>query len=331
MLHGMGHEVSGISLDPQPGALFERAGIQAFIAADTRSDLRVEEETVLALRRAAPDVVVHLAAQPLVRKSYADPRTTFETNVLGTLNLLQAVAETGTVKAAVIVTTDKVYRNVGKARGYIEDDPLGGLDPYSASKAMADILATSWASSFNGCSIGIARAGNVIGGGDVSPDRLLPDLVRSFTQGSPARLRAPSSVRPWQHVLDCLQGYMRLVDHLLSNHVTGDAWNFGPDAGAFKTVEQATTRAAAHWGPGASWETVADNGPHEEAILTLNSDKARSELGWTDYLSFDEAIQWTIQWEKDVLNGRDPREVTQEQIADFAARSAGGGSAVPAP
>ncbi len=323
MLHGMGHEVSGISLDPQPGALFERAGIQAFIAADTRSDLRVYDETLLALRRAAPDVVVHLAAQPLVRKSYVDPRTTFETNVVGTLNLLQAVAETGTVKAAIIVTTDKVYRNVGKAQGYVEDDPLGGHDPYSASKAMADILTTSWASSLDGCSIGIARAGNVIGGGDVSEDRLFPDLVRSFASGEPAGLRAPASVRPWQHVLDCLQGYLALVDHLLDTQSAGDAWNFGPDPGSFKSVAQAATVAAESWGAGASWEVVADNGPHEASMLTLDSTKARTQLDWSDRLSFEEAIEWTIRWEKEVQSGREAWDVTQEQIAEYFARSIG--------
>lgn len=321
MLQSLGHQVSGLSLDPLSNSLFLRTGLAEIVAGDLRVDIRDTVATARGVARVAPDVVIHMAAQPLVRASYLDPRTTIETNVNGTFNVLQAIAKTESVKAAVIVTTDKVYRNVGKAQGYVEDDPLGGHDPYSASKAMADILTTSWASSFDGCSIGIARAGNVIGGGDVSEDRLFPDLVRSFASGESAGLRAPASVRPWQHVLDCLQGYLALVDHLLDTHSAGDAWNFGPDPESFKTVAQAATVAAESWGAGASWESVADNGPHEASMLTLDSTKARTQLDWSDRLSFEEAIEWTIRWSKEVEAGRDPREVTQEQISAFADRA----------
>ena len=321
MLQQYSHEVSGISLDPRNLSLFERANVSNLLEWDGRADIVDPRRVEAAIEQCAPEVVIHMAAQPLVRASYLDPRTTIETNVNGTFNVLQAIAKTESVRAAVIVTTDKVYRNVGKAQGYVEDDPLGGHDPYSASKAMADILTTSWASSFDGCSIGIARAGNVIGGGDVSEDRLFPDLVRSFASGEPAGLRAPASVRPWQHVLDCLQGYLALVDHLLDTHSAGDAWNFGPDPGSFKTVAQAATVAAELWGDGASWESVADNGPHEASMLTLDSTKARDQLGWSDRLSFEEAIEWTIRWSKEVEAGRDPWEVTQEQIAAFADRA----------
>ena len=321
VLHELGHQVIGLSLDPLPLALFQRAGISDKVHKDCRIDIREAQAVDNAFRKNRPEVVVHMAAQPLVRASYINPRTTIETNVNGTFNVLQAIAKTESVKAAVIVTTDKVYRNVGKAQGYVEDDSLGGHDPYSASKAMADILTTSWASSFDGCSIGIARAGNVIGGGDVSEDRLFPDLVRSFASGEPAGLRAPASVRPWQHVLDCLQGYLALVDHLLDTHSAGDAWNFGPEPGSFKTVAQAATVAAESWGAGASWEVVADNGPHEASMLTLDSTKARTQLGWSDRLSFEEAIEWTIRWSKEVEAGSDPWEVTQEQIAAFADRA----------
>lgn len=239
-LQSLGHQVSGLALDPLSNSLFLRAGLAEIVAGDVRADIRDPHAVEIALKRCAPNVVVHLAAQPLVRTSYLDPRTTIETNVNGTFNVLQAITKTESVKAAVIVTTDNVYRNVGKAQGYVEDDPLGGHDPYSASKAMADILTTSWASSFDGCSIGIARAGNVIGGGDVSEDRLFPDLVRSFGLGEPAGLRAPASVRPWRHVSDCLQEYIDLLDHLLDTDSAGDAWNLEPDPGSFKTVVQAT-------------------------------------------------------------------------------------------
>jgi CDP-glucose 4,6-dehydratase len=317
----LGHNVSGLALDPLAGAHFVTAEVTERMTTDARVDIRDSDKTIETIAREEPDVVIHMAAQPLVRASYLDPRTTIETNVNGTFNVLQTITKTESVKAAVIVTTDKVYQNVGKAQGYVEDDPLGGHDPYSASKAMADILTTSWASSFDGCSIGIARAGNVIGGGDVSEDRLFPDLVRSFASGEPAGLRAPASVRPWQHVLDCLQGYLALVDHLLDTHSAGDAWNFGPDPGSFRTVAQAATVAAESWGAGASWEVVADNGPHEASMLTLDSTKARDQLGWSDRLSFEEAIEWTIRWSKEVEAGRDPWEVTQEQIAAFADRA----------
>lgn len=318
MLQMIGHEVSGISLDPLRGSLFERAGVFAVLEHHLRIDIRDPRRLETAVSECAPDIVVHMAAQPLVRASYLDPRTTVETNVNGTFNVLQAIANTKSVRAALIVTTDKVYRNVGKTEGYVESDPLGGHDPYSASKAMADILTTSWASSFGTCSIGIARAGNVIGGGDVSTDRLFPDLVRSFAQGESAQLRAPGSVRPWQHVLDCLQGYLALVDHLLENEVAGDAWNFGPDPASFKTVGEAATAAADVWGKGASWEAVADGGPYEAAMLTLDSTKARTQLGWRDRLTFEEAVEWTMRWSKEVKAGRDPWTMTQEQIAAFA-------------
>ena len=323
LLHGLGHEVSGISLDPSPDALFLRAGIADMLSEDVRADIRDWHAVQSAFSGCAPDVVIHMAAQPLVRMSYLDPRTTLETNVNGTFNILDAIAEDGRVKAALVVTTDKVYYNLGQTEGYVENDPLGGRDLYSASKAMADILTTSWTSSFDSCSIGIARAGNVIGGGDVSIDRLFPDIVRAFAQGSAAQIRAPASVRPWQHVLDCLQGYLMLIDHLLATHVKGDAWNFGPKPGEFKTVEEATSAAAEYWGPEASWGAVADSGPHEEVMLTLDSNKARTELGWRDHLSFDEAVEWTIRWAKDVHEGKDPRDVTMQQIMDFAERASG--------
>lgn len=318
ILRGLDHEVSGLALDPLPESLFLRASLAELLADDFRTDVRDTHAVETVVKRCAPEIVIHMAAQPLVRASYIDPRTTVETNVNGTFNVLQAIANAQSVKAAVIVTTDKVYHNVGKVQGYVEGDPLGGHDPYSASKAMADILTSSWAPSFNGCSIGIARAGNVIGGGDVSRDRLFPDLVRSFAQGEVAQLRAPASVRPWQHVLDCLQGYLALVDHLLHNPVSGDAWNFGPDPGSFKTVGEVATVAAEAWGQGAMWEAVAEDGPHEASLLTLDSTKARTQLGWGDRLSFDQAVEWTMQWSKDVEAGRDPWKVTQEQITAFA-------------
>ena len=185
MLHRAGHQVSGLALDPFRDALYERADLVELLRHDLRCDVRDRDATVAAIGEVAPEVVVHLAAQPLVRASYQDPRGTIETNVLGTLSVLEGIAAVGGIKAAVMVTTDKVYRNVGQLDGYREADALGGHDPYSASKAMADILISSWVDSFPGAPTAIARAGNVIGGGDVSADRLLPDLLRGFATGQP--------------------------------------------------------------------------------------------------------------------------------------------------
>jgi CDP-glucose 4,6-dehydratase len=204
LLSSAGHEVSGISLNPVEGSLFSRVRPRDLLNADVRLDIRDAAAVHEQIARIAPDVVIHLAAQPLVRESYRDPRGTFDTNVWGTINVLEATRRTESVQATLIVTTDKVYRNDGRSTGYVESDPLGGHDPYSASKAMADLATQSWRASYPGTPIAIARAGNVIGGGDVSPDRLMPDLIAAFATGTPARIRNPRAIRPWQHVLDCL-------------------------------------------------------------------------------------------------------------------------------
>ena len=317
LLQRRGHLVSGIALDPEPGCLFEVASMSGSLAHDLRCDVRDGQAIVDLVSDVAPDVVIHMAAQPLVRASYADPRWTMETNVMGTLSVLEAVAATESVRAALVVTTDKVYRNVGQAAGYVEGDALGGRDPYSASKAMADILVASWVDSFGGCPIAIARAGNVIGGGDVSSDRLLPDLLRAFAATEPARLRYPDAVRPWQHVLDCLHGYLLLVDMLLDGGGAG-AWNFGPDPDAFRTVAETADLAARVWGPGASWTNDRGEHLHEEALLTLDASRARRELGWHDVLGFEEAVTWTVDWARRVRAGEQARDVTLEQIDAYS-------------
>jgi CDP-glucose 4,6-dehydratase len=276
----------------------------------------------VAIKESAPDFVFHLAAQPLVRLSYAEPRKTYETNAIGTLSVLEAMAATPSVKGGIVVTTDKVYKNVGQAHGYVETDALGGHDPYSASKAMADILTSSWISSFGGPRTAIARAGNVIGGGDVSADRLFPDLMRSFSAGTPAQLRNPLAVRPWQHVLDCLHGYVMLAESIMATLDQGadaGAWNFGPDSEAFRTVGEAADLAAAAWGPGASWEVDSSSHPHEAHMLTLDATKAKTELGWHNRLSFEDSFRWTVDWHKRVEAGESALNVTLAQIEAFEA------------
>ena len=318
MLRARGWEVSGLALDPEPGSLFEVADIGSLMTQDHRVDIRDAAGVQSAVRSIAPDAVFHMAAQPLVRESYRDPRITMETNVMGTFNVLEAVDVVGSAQASVIITTDKVYRNVNQEAGYMEDDPLGGHDPYSASKAMADLLTQSWVRSFGGPTTVIARAGNVIGGGDVSTDRLLPDLMRAFATGSPASIRYPNGVRPWQHVLDCLNGYLLLMDAALAGSVSRGEWNFGPGVESFRTVAEVADTAVGCWGAGALWVDTSDGEhPHEAELLALDAAAARQLLGWDDRLSFTEAVRWTVDWHKGVMSGLDAMQVCTEQLAQF--------------
>jgi len=315
-----GHEVFGLSLDPEPGSLFELAEVGELCAVDQRGDIRDPEVVKVAVKNAKPDVVVHMAAQPLVLDSYKRPRWTMETNVMGTLNVLEAVGLEEDVKALLVVTTDKVYRNNNQREGYIESDPLGGDDPYSASKAMADILTQSWSKSFPGTRTAVVRAGNVIGGGDVSPDRLLPDIVASLRNGTAPVLRHPDAVRPWQHVLDCLSGYRTLIDRLVTENedfVFEGGWNFGPSSDGFVTVGDITTKAMSHWGSSGSWTTDSSEKLHEAQLLALDSSRAKAELGWNNNLPVEQAVAWTLNWYRELDSGKSAREVTVRQIEDF--------------
>jgi CDP-glucose 4,6-dehydratase len=319
ILKQRGHLVSGVSLAPEVGSLFERANIGKYLENDIYCDIRDLSKLRTCFIDINPDVVIHFAAQSLVRESYRNPIVTFETNVTGTLNVLQASQQVSKLKAQLIVTTDKVYKNVSKSSGYVETEALGGQDPYSASKAMADIATQSWLSSFENVPTAIARSGNVLGGGDVCADRLIPDLIYSYSSGITPKLRAPNSVRPWQHVLDCLNGYLILVDALIDNKVDG-AWNFGPDENQSKTVADVSNIVAKVWGVEKSWENDLGNHPHEASKLILNSNKARIELRWFDKLSFEETVEWTTNWYKNVYSGKDPLGETLKNIRDFESK-----------
>lgn len=311
-----GHTVSGIALNPVEDALFTRVNLTNYLKNDIRCDIRDSKKLESHFKDVNPDVVIHLAAQALVRASYKNPMHTFETNVMGTLNVLKASQQISHLKAQLIITTDKVYKNLGKRSGYLESDALGGHDPYSASKAMADIAAQSWISSLENPPTAIARAGNVIGGGDVCADRLMPDLIHSYSAGFIPKLRAPSSVRPWQHVLDCLNGYLMLVENLIEGKSTG-VWNFGPDESQFKTVADVADIAGSIWGVEKCWESDHGDHPHEASLLMLNSNKARIELGWSDKLAFLESVEWTTNWYKNVVNGNQALKETQKNIREF--------------
>jgi CDP-glucose 4,6-dehydratase len=320
MLTEQGHQVSGLSLDPEPGSLYEVGSVGELIQHDIRGDIRSADTVRAAFESTSPDAVFHLAAQPLVRESYRDPRTTIETNLMGTYNVIEAISAIPSIQASVIITTDKVYRNVNQVQGYTESDPLGGHDPYSASKAMADILAQSWMLSFPGTPMAIARAGNVIGGGDVCQDRLMPDLMRGFSEGFDVSLRYPEAVRPWQHVLDCLTGYQLLMQELLArnpNVLAQPTWNFGPGPTNFRTVGEVADLAAQMWGSPASWSVPAKAHPHEAELLALDATVARQRLNWADRLDFSHAVEWTVEWTKDVNSGTDPRAATTSQIDQY--------------
>lgn len=321
MLHRLGHEVSGLALDPEPGALYEVANLGELVAHDFRGDIRNAEIVTDAFAKAQPELIMHLAAQPLVRRSYAEPRFTYETNVMGTYNVLEAAQSLSGLRAIVMVTTDKVYRNVNRAEGYREDEPLGGDDPYSSSKAMADLLIQSWVKSFPGVPTAIVRGGNVIGGGDVSADRLLVDLIAGFAAERPIEIRYPDAVRPWQHVLDCLNGYLAVAAALTHGQGQG-AWNIGPDERSFVPVRSIADASAKLWGSTAGWNDVSGgNHLHEANLLALDATRARTELNWEDLIPYPESLEWTIDWAKRFSSGEDARALTSEQVDRFLAQA----------
>jgi CDP-glucose 4,6-dehydratase len=315
MLQMQGHTVSGISLDPQDKSLFNQVSLKDSFEYDFRIDIRKSVELHTVIQRINPEVIIHLAAQSLVRESYKDPIGTFETNVLGTVNLLEATRGLSNLKATLIITTDKVYKNFNHLRGYVETDPLGGDDPYSASKAAADLATQSWIKSFATSTVAIARAGNVIGGGDWAADRIIPDLVAAYSSSHLPTLRNPNAIRPWQHVLDCLNGYQMLVNKMLTSGAGGE-WNFGPSLEEKHTVGELTTQIANHFGiTGSAWNLDSTIQPHEAGYLLLDSSKARVELDWSDRLNFNDSINWSIGWYKDKEIA--PLEKTKAQIQQF--------------
>ena len=315
-LESMGHEVSGIALDPEANSLFDRANVSESLLNDFRIDIRKSDEVKAAVLQVNPDVVFHMAAQPLVRESYLDPRYTFETNVMGTLSVLEAVSATESVKAHVVVTTDKVYRNINQVAGYLENDALGGFDPYSSSKAMADLLTQSWLSSFPGTPTTIVRAGNVIGGGDVSKDRLMPDLINAYMKNQVPVLRYPNSVRPWQHVLDCLNGYLMVSESLLTG-AEHPMINIGPDEESFVTVAKVAEMVATQLNVEPTWKLSEAIHPHEAGLLSLDASLAKSTFGWHNKLKFEETIKWTTEWYARVKHEENSREATLKQIETF--------------
>ena len=328
-LKHLGAEVRGYALDPATApSLFAEAGIGSVLD-DVRGDIRDVGALDRAMQQFAPAVVFHLAAQPLVRLSYVDPILTYETNVIGTAKVLDAVRRTPSVRAVVSVTTDKCYENKEWLWGYRETDPLGGYDPYSSSKACAEHVSSAYRTSFfpvakiaeHRVAVATARAGNVIGGGDWAEDRLIPDLVRGFLSGKPVAIRRPHAIRPWQHVLEPLHGYLTLAEKLLSDDPAryATAFNFGPAENDARPVGWIADRMVKTWAAGASWFQDGDPGVHEAGYLKLDASRARAELGWTPKLHLADALDWLIVWYRAHAAGEDMHRFTIDQIRNYEA------------
>jgi len=316
----LGADVTGFSLDPptEPN-LFKESGLKKQIK-DVRGDIRDLVALKKAFSESQPEIVFHLAAQPIVRTSYDDPITTYTSNAIGTLNVLEAVRRTPSVAAAIMITTDKVYRNEETFYGFREFDPLGGHDPYSASKACAEIIIESHRKSFfAGKRVASVRAGNVISGGDWAKDRIIPDLVRAFAEGKSLEMRNPSAMRPWQHVLEPLSGYLWLAAQMVTGKAEAGAWNFGPAEEDAIPVERIVKKAIDAWG-GGSYSVAKDAAAvHEAAFLKLDCSKAHALLHWHSIYGVDDAVSKTIGWYKAHLNGMNVWALTLKQIADYTA------------
>ena len=325
-LSHLGAQVAGFSVDiPTQPSNFEIAGLANDLTHYT-GDIRDRATLAKALDQFRPDIVFHLAAQPLVGRSYADPAITFETNAMGMVNVLECLRQRPSVAAAVLITSDKAYRNDEWCWGYRETDALGGHDPYSGSKSCAELVVHSYFHSFfrhGGTRVATTRAGNVIGGGDWAEDRIVPDCIRAWTRGERVVVRSPQATRPWQHVLEPLSGYLLLGERLIANQssLNGEAFNFGPDAIVNQTVAQLIDAMCVQW-PGTQWhvpEGMAQRG-HEATLLKLSCDKALFHLKWRSALEFPETVKFTVDWYRHWHEQRGPmREFARAQIDDYTA------------
>lgn len=318
-LQSLGADVTGYSLEPPTKpSLFDEANVYTGMTSII-GDIRDRKNLSDAFAEAQPEIVFHMAAQPLVRASYREPIETFETNVMGTLHVCEAMRSAGSVRAAVIITTDKCYENRELDKPFTEDQPLGGRDPYSASKGCTEIAAASWRESFLSSdldtALATARAGNVIGGGDWAEDRLLPDIFRALGKGEAVRIRSPHSIRPWQHVLEPLSGYLSLAERLyVHGKEYAEGWNFGPDLDDAQPVEEVVRQMCSIWGDNATW--VVDHGehPHEAQFLKLDITKAKTKLDWHPVWRLPEALRQSTIWQKAWIQGHDMRKLCLEQI-----------------
>jgi CDP-glucose 4,6-dehydratase len=321
LLNRLGAKVAGYALSPpsEPN-LFTVAGVEE-LGQNWIADIRDAEKLTRCLGEFAPDVVLHMAAQSLVRESYRAPVETFDVNVLGTVQVLEAARKAPSVKAVIVLTSDKSYENRETLQPYRESDPMGGHDPYSASKGCAELATAAYGRSFfqpgmTAASIASVRAGNVVGGGDWATDRLIADIARGLIAGEDIVIRRPDAIRPWQHVLDALHGYLRVAEHLLDDGpLPWEAWNFGPDAESEKPVETVARMACELWGkPGALMLKPDSHELHEATLLKLDSSKARNLLGWKPRWDFAATIRHTMDWYRNFADGNDMRAYSIAQI-----------------
>ena len=331
-LQGMRAQVIGYALAPhtQPN-LFEVAdvakGMRASLCGDVR-DLGSLKKVILQYK---PEIVVHMAAQALVHYSYQNPVETYATNVLGTVHVMDAVRQCGGVKVLISVTSDKCYDNKESTQGYQETDPMGGFDPYSSSKGCAELVTSAYRNSFfssknynqHGVAIASVRAGNVIGGGDWALDRLIPDCMRTIVTGDPVVIRNPKAIRPWQHVLEPIYGYLSLAEKLWDRGPQyAEAWNFGPDDNDVQPVSWIVDRLTQLWGQGARWEMDKLDHPHETSCLKLDCSKANTRLGWKPRLHLSSALEWIVEWYQNYYNKKEMRQFTKLQISQFESMEA---------
>ncbi len=326
LLNKLGATVYGYALTPPSNpSLYEAAKIDTLVDS-TIGDIRNYDLLLATLQRIQPDIVIHMAAQPLVRESYKNPRETYEINVMGTVNLLDAIRQIPSIKAIVNVTTDKCYENREWHWGYRENEPMGGYDPYSNSKGCSELVTSSFRNSFfnpktyteHGVALASARAGNVIGGGDWADDRLIPDFIRAISAGNEVKIRSPYAIRPWEHVLEPLTGYLTLAQALYTQGAPfAQAWNFGPDDSDARNVEWITKTICELWADNARYSVDTNPQPHEANYLKLDCSKAKAELGWYPKWNIHKTLESIVEWNKDFLNGVDARVITEKQIDDY--------------
>jgi CDP-glucose 4,6-dehydratase len=323
MLIGAGHEVTGYALapvgdSPDGRSFFDMADVKDHMHSFT-GDVRDGEALYRAMAEAQPEIVIHMAAQPLVRESYARPVYTYETNVMGTVNMLDAVRRLSCVKSVVNVTTDKVYDNIEKKRGYVETDRLDGYDPYSNSKSCSELVTHAYQRSFlgdAGVAVSTVRAGNVIGGGDFAKDRIVPDCARAAMKGETIVVRSPHSIRPFQFVLEPLRVYTELAIRQITEPELAGNYNVGPELSDCVTVGELTDMWVKAWGDGAAWEAQAVGGPHEAGLLMLDCTKVKEKLGWQPHSNIREAVRLSAEWYKTYASGGDIPALMDRQIAE---------------
>lgn len=328
-LNELGAKVIGYGLDPYTDKdNFVLSNLKDKMV-DIRGDIRDEKKLQEVFKKYKPEIVFHLAAQPLVRLSYEKPKETYETNVIGTLNVLECIRKCQNTKVGIMITTDKCYENKEQIWPYRESDPMGGYDPYSSSKGCCELLISSYRNSFmnpkdyeeHGKAVASVRAGNVIGGGDFSKDRIVPDCIKSLMNGETINIRSPKAVRPWQHVLEPLSGYMLLAKKLYEDPVKyASGWNFGPDNNSIVEVSKIVDLIIKNWGSGMWKDTSNKKEPHEANLLTLDCTKAKTYLGWKPRLSIEEAINYTVDWYKKNINKIDTYSLCVEQIKNYVSR-----------